>query len=61
MIMVASMTEILGEYTAVLTRVTERLLPRQQRSMSFSGGLRILRFASTTTSTSESSSFLLYF
>ncbi|KAG5036031.1 hypothetical protein JHK87_010941 [Glycine soja] len=57
MIMVVSMMEILGEYTAVLTRVTENLLPR--RSTRVIGGLRNL-FASTTFSR-ESASFLVYF
>ncbi|KAG5052716.1 hypothetical protein AAZX31_02G208800 [Glycine max] len=59
MIMVVVMTEILGEYTAVLTRVTERLLPRH--GISFGGLRRNLRFASSTTSSSDSTSFLVYF
>ncbi|KAL2317533.1 hypothetical protein Fmac_031409 [Flemingia macrophylla] len=58
MIMVVVMTEILGEYTAVLTRVTERLLPRH--GMSFGGLRRNLRFASRISS-SDSTSFLVYF
>ncbi|KAK7385486.1 hypothetical protein VNO78_31208 [Psophocarpus tetragonolobus] len=55
MIMVVVMTEILGEYTAVLTRVTERFLPRH--GISFGSLRRNLRFASTTSS-SDSASFL---
>ncbi|KAF7830811.1 hypothetical protein G2W53_013144 [Senna tora] len=59
MIMVVAMTSILGEYTAALTRVTERLLPR--RHLSFNG-LRNLRLGSTTSSsTSQPDSFLVYF
>lgn len=50
------MTEMIGEYTAVLTRVTELL-----RGMSFGGLRRNLRFASTTISSSDSASFLVYF
>ncbi|KAL2344264.1 hypothetical protein Fmac_005549 [Flemingia macrophylla] len=57
MIMVVIMTEIL-EYTTVLTRVTERLLPRH--GMSFGGLRRNLRFASKISS-SDSTSFLVYF
>lgn len=56
MIMVVSMMEILGEYTAVLTRVSERLLPR--RSRRFGGFQNLL---SSTTSSAESASFLVYF
>ncbi|KAG4966321.1 hypothetical protein JHK82_040510 [Glycine max] len=59
MIMVVVMTGILGEYTAVLTRVTERLLPRH--GISFRGLRRNLRFASTTSSSDSASSFLVYF
>ncbi|KAK7350929.1 hypothetical protein VNO77_09995 [Canavalia gladiata] len=56
MIMVVSMTEILGQYTAVLTRVTEHLFPR--RTIRF-GGLDNFRFSSTSSSSSsESASFL---
>ncbi|KAL2334663.1 hypothetical protein Fmac_015876 [Flemingia macrophylla] len=57
MIMVVIMTEIL-EYTIVLTRVIERLLPRH--GMSFGGLRRNLRFASKI-SFSDSTSFLVYF
>ncbi|RDX78007.1 hypothetical protein CR513_41785, partial [Mucuna pruriens] len=53
--MVVVMTKILGEYTAVLTRVTERFLPRH--GISFDGLRRNLRFASTISS-SDSTSFL---
>ncbi|KAK7353458.1 hypothetical protein VNO80_18905 [Phaseolus coccineus] len=56
MIMVVSMMKILGEYTAVLTRVTEQLLPRRSRRF---GGFRNL--FSSTTSSAESASFLVYF
>ncbi|ESW08354.1 hypothetical protein PHAVU_009G038700 [Phaseolus vulgaris] len=56
MIMVVSMMKILGEYTAVLTRVTEQLLPRRSRRL---GGFRNL--FSSTTSSAESASFLVYF
>ncbi|KAJ1431778.1 hypothetical protein SESBI_07018 [Sesbania bispinosa] len=58
MIMVVNMTEILGEYTAVLTRVTERFFPRH--GISFGGLRRNLRFSSTISS-SDSASFLVYF
>ncbi|KAK7300994.1 hypothetical protein RJT34_11848 [Clitoria ternatea] len=58
MIMVVIMTEMLGEYTAVLTRVTARFLPRH--GMSFGGLRRNLRFGSTTSS-SDSASFMVYF
>ncbi|KAL2344461.1 hypothetical protein Fmac_005746 [Flemingia macrophylla] len=54
MIMMMVMTEIL-EYTVVLTRVTEHLLPRH--GMSFGGLRRNLRFASKISS-SDSTSFL---
>ncbi|KAL2338725.1 hypothetical protein Fmac_013171 [Flemingia macrophylla] len=57
MIMVVIMTEIL-EYTAVLTTVTEGLLPRH--GMSFDGLRRNLHFASKISS-SDSTSFLVYF
>ncbi|KAK4277660.1 hypothetical protein QN277_015622 [Acacia crassicarpa] len=57
MIMVAIMTEIFGEYTAALTRVTERLLPRRR--------LRFLRLSnlrlSSRASSSQADSFLVYF
>ncbi|KAE9605986.1 hypothetical protein Lalb_Chr10g0103111 [Lupinus albus] len=57
MIMVVVMTQILGEYTKVLARVTERLFSR--RGVSF-GTLWNFRFASTTSS-SDSASFLGFF
>ncbi|OIW02506.1 hypothetical protein TanjilG_12820 [Lupinus angustifolius] len=59
MIMVVVMTEILGEYTEVLARVTERLFPRRH-GLSF-GTLRNFSFASTTSSSDSSASFLVYF
>ncbi|RHN56405.1 hypothetical protein MtrunA17_Chr5g0429131 [Medicago truncatula] len=59
MIMVAFMTEIFIEYTAVLTRATERFLSR--RGMSLDGlRNRNLRFGSSSSS-SDSTSFLVYF
>ncbi|RHN56406.1 hypothetical protein MtrunA17_Chr5g0429141 [Medicago truncatula] len=59
MIMVAIMMEIFGEYTAVLTRATERFLSRSGMSLDgFRSGN--LRFGSSISS-SDSSSFLVYF
>jgi hypothetical protein len=58
MMMVVIVVELLGEYTAVLTRLTERLLP-PRRSLHVHA-LRNLRLNSTA-STQDSSSFLLYF
>ncbi|KAK7372863.1 hypothetical protein VNO80_06252 [Phaseolus coccineus] len=57
MIMMVVMAEILGKYTTVLTKVTERLLPRH--GISFGGLRRNLHFASTASS--DSTSFLVYF
>ncbi|KAG6714396.1 hypothetical protein I3843_05G184900 [Carya illinoinensis] len=58
MMMVAVMAELLGEYTAALTRMTEWLLP-PRRSMHFHG-LRNLRL-SYPASTQDDSSFIVYF
>lgn len=58
MMMVAIVAELLEEYTAVLKRVTESLLP-PRRSVRFHG-LMNLRLSSPT-STQGSSSFILYF
>ena len=53
------MTEIFGEYTAMLMRVTEHFL--SQSGISLDGfRSRNLRFGSSTSS-SDSSSFLVYF
>ncbi|CAK8537727.1 unnamed protein product [Lathyrus sativus] len=60
MIMVAIMSEILEEYATVLTRATERFLSRN--GMSFEDlRSRNFRFGSSSTSSSDSSSFFVYF
>ncbi|CAL5189571.1 unnamed protein product [Lathyrus oleraceus] len=58
MIMVAIMTEILKEYTAVLTRAMAHFLSRN--GMSFED-LRSRNFRFGSSSTSSSDSFLVYF
>ena len=57
MITVAVVAELLGEYTAALTRVTERLLPPRRRLRSF----RFRSSSSTAHQQDDSSSFILYF
>ncbi|GMN44280.1 hypothetical protein TIFTF001_013476 [Ficus carica] len=57
MIMVAVVAELLREYTAVLSRATERLLP-PRRSLRFSFRSNS---ASRANSALDSSSFILYF
>ncbi|KAG2708678.1 hypothetical protein I3760_05G203300 [Carya illinoinensis] len=57
MMMVAVMAELLGEYTAALTRMTEWLLP-PRRSMHFHG-LRNLRLSSPAST--QDDSFIVYF
>ncbi|CAL5189569.1 unnamed protein product [Lathyrus oleraceus] len=60
MIMVAIMTEILEQYTAVLARSAECFLSRN--GMSFEDlRSRNFRFGSSSTSSSDSTSFLVYF
>ncbi|KAG6707576.1 hypothetical protein I3843_06G035100 [Carya illinoinensis] len=59
MMMVAIAAELLREYAAALTRVTERLLPPRRGVIHFHG-LRNLRLSSPA-SNQDSSSFVLYF